>query len=60
MTRFFEKLANLMAAVAFAEEGDAETARELLAEAEGDGRRDTDERRNSILPPRHPPLAKSS
>jgi hypothetical protein len=34
MTRFFERLSNLLAAVAFAEEGDAETARRLAAEGE--------------------------
>lgn len=60
MRRFFEKLANVMAAVAFAEEGEAETAKQLLAEADQDERPHPDERRGTILPPRHPPLAKSS
>jgi hypothetical protein len=31
MKRFFERLSNVLAAVAFAEEGDAETARRLAA-----------------------------
>jgi hypothetical protein len=60
MRRLIRKLTNVMAAVAFAEEGEAETAKELLAEADQDERHEPDERRGSILPPRHPPLAKSS
>jgi hypothetical protein len=34
MIRFFERLQNVLAAIAFAEEGDADTARRLAAEGE--------------------------
>ncbi len=49
-----------MAAVAFAEEGEVETARELLAEAERREQGEAEERRPALLPPNHRPLAKSS
>lgn len=60
MRRLSRKLANAMAAVAFAEEGEAETARQLLAEPDQEERRDEDERGASVLPPGRRPLAKSS
>jgi hypothetical protein len=59
MRRLIEKLASIMSAVAFAEEGEAETARELLAEADRDDQRPKREPRAPVLP-RHRPLAKSS
>jgi len=60
MKRLFEKLTNALAAVAFAEEGEADTARELLAEAGPDEPRDREEEAPLLHPRRHPPLAKSS
>ncbi len=60
MRRLMQKLANVMAAVAFAEEGDAETAKQLLAEDEPEERSDPGDRRDPLLPPGHRTLAKSS
>ena len=60
MRRLSRKLANVMAAVAFAEEGEAETARQLLAEPEPEERQDDEGQRTPLIPPGHRPLAKSS
>ena len=63
MRKLMQKLANAMAAVAFAEANEAETARQLLAETEPpapEARPDPDEQDLPLLPPTHRPLAKSS
>lgn len=60
MRRLVKKLANVWAAVAFAEEGEVETARELLAEIEPDGRSEGDEHRSPLLPTGRHPLPKGS
>ncbi len=60
MRRLIQKLANVMAAVAFAEEGEAETAKQILAESDAEERSDPGDRRDPLLPPRHRTLAKSS
>ncbi len=60
MRRFIRKLADVMAAVAFAEEGDADTARRLLAEADREAQEERRDERTGVVPPRHRPLAKSS
>lgn len=52
MTRFFERLGNVLAAVAFAEEGDAETAIRLAAEGAPD--RDAPSRPTAAPPPAKP------
>jgi hypothetical protein len=59
MRKLIEKLANVMAAVAFAEENESDTARELLAEADRDDRTGAPAPRAPVLP-RSRPLAKSS
>ncbi|HET7823988.1 MAG TPA: hypothetical protein VFK90_01590 [Anaeromyxobacter sp.] len=59
MRKLIEKLANVMAAVAFAEENDAETARELLADADREERSEAPAPRAPALP-RARKLAKSS
>lgn len=63
MKKLMQKLANAMAAVAFAEENEPETARELLAETEPpapEARPDPEGRELPLIPPAHRPLAKSS
>jgi hypothetical protein len=44
MRKLWEKIGTLFAAAAFAEEGEVETAREMLAEAGLDGPRDHEEK----------------
>jgi hypothetical protein len=58
--RLIQRLADVMAAVAFAEEGEVETARQLLAEADRAEQREPAERRAAMLPASPRPLAKSS
>ncbi len=61
MKRLFKKLESVMAAVAFAEEGEVETAREIAADP-GDEQRDDRSRGRTAAPPRGRarPLAKGS
>jgi hypothetical protein len=60
MRRFIRKLADVMAAVAFAEEGETDTARRLLAEADREAQHERSDEQAGLVPPRHRPLAKSS
>lgn len=61
MRKLWEKIGTLMAAVAFAEEGEPEAAREILAEAGMDSPGDSSEKpaspRAGLYPPR---VAKAS
>jgi hypothetical protein len=60
--RLLAKIEALLVAAAFAEEGEAETARQIAAEAEADaeGAGDHEESGRMLHPGRHAPLAKSS
>ncbi len=61
MRRLIEKLASVFAAVAFAEEGDADTARQLLAEADAEAPAERDPAPITLIDAHGPPpLAKPS
>jgi len=59
--RLLSKIEALLVAAAFAEEGEAETARQIVAEAEEtESLADHEESGRMLHPGRHAPLAKSS
>lgn len=60
MRKVWEKIGTLFAAVAFAEEGEVETAREMLAEAGLDGPSDHEEKPASPTTGLYSPHAKAS
>jgi hypothetical protein len=57
MRKLWEKIGTLMAAAAFAEEGEAETAKQMLAEAGLDGPGDQEEKPTSRSPGLYTPRA---
>jgi hypothetical protein len=60
--RLLSKIEALLVAVAFAEEGEAETARQIVAEAEAgsEDAGDHEESGRMLRPGRHAPLAKGT
>lgn len=60
MKKLFEKLTNLMTAVTFAEAGEAETARQILAESKPEEPGEREHEVPLLHPGHHPPLAKTS